>query len=66
MSALGQKRTKRLRWTLSALPPKADIASLPRNVRLADRAFKYVGVAGVDKPWIVQVGVAAENLADCK
>jgi hypothetical protein len=24
--------------------------------------FKYVGVAGVDKPRIVQVGVGAENL----
>jgi hypothetical protein len=31
-----------------------------------DRVFKYVGVAGVDKPRIVQVGVGAENLANCK
>jgi hypothetical protein len=31
-----------------------------------DRVFKYVGVAGVDKPRIVQVGVAAENLPTCK
>jgi len=29
-----------------------------------NRIFKYVGVAGVDKPRIVQVGVAAEHL--CK
>src|SRR5262249_28936716 len=28
-----QKRTKRPAWTLSALPPKADIASPPRYVR---------------------------------
>jgi hypothetical protein len=27
-----------------------------------DRRFKYVGVAGVDKPRIVQVGVSADNL----
>jgi hypothetical protein len=27
-----------------------------------DRVFKYVGVAGVDRPRIVQVGVSAENL----
>jgi hypothetical protein len=27
-----------------------------------NRAFKYVGVAGVDKPRIVQVGVSAEDL----
>jgi len=25
-----------------------------------------VGVAGVDKPRIVQVGVGADNLPDCK
>ena len=27
-----------------------------------DRVFKYVGVAGVDKPRIVQVGVSADHL----
>ena len=27
-----------------------------------DRMFKYVGVAGVDKPRIVQVGVSADHL----
>ena len=30
-----------------------------------DRVFKYVAVAGVDKPRIVQVGVSADNLR-CK
>lgn len=27
-----------------------------------DRVFKYVGVAGIDQPRIVQVGIAAEGL----
>jgi hypothetical protein len=33
-----------------------------RKREIDDRVFKYVGVAGVDKPRIVQVGVSAENL----
>ena len=33
MSALGQKRTFRFLWPMSALPPKADIGTEPRNVR---------------------------------
>ena len=37
-----------------------------RKREIDDRVFKYVGVAGVDKPRIVQVGVAAETFADCK
>src|SRR5437762_11742069 len=37
-----------------------------RKREIDDRVFKYVGVAGVDKPRIVQVGVGAENLANCK
>ena len=36
-----------------------------RKRELDDRAFKYVGVAGVDKPRIVQVGVSEKNLL-CK
>ena len=35
-----------------------------RKREIDDRVFKYVGVAGVDKPRIVQVGVSAQNL--CK
>jgi hypothetical protein len=35
-----------------------------RKREIDDRIFKYVGVAGVDKARIVQVGVGAENL--CK
>jgi hypothetical protein len=35
-----------------------------RKREIDDQTFKYVGVAGVDKPRIVQVGVSAENL--CK
>jgi hypothetical protein len=37
-----------------------------RKREIDDRVFKYVGVAGIDKPRIVQVGVAAENLPTCK
>ena len=37
-----------------------------RKREIDDRIFKYVGVAGVDKPRIVQVGVGAESLANCK
>jgi hypothetical protein len=33
-----------------------------RKRELNDRVFKYVGVAGVDKPRIVQVGVSEKNL----
>ena len=36
-----------------------------RKRELDDRVFKYVGVAGVDKPRIVQVGVSKKNLL-CK
>jgi len=31
-----------------------------------NRVFKYVDVAGIDKPRIVQVGVSAEHLPACK
>src|SRR3954469_5213091 len=34
-----------------------------RKHEIDDRIFKYVGVAGVDKPRIVQVGVSVENLS---
>jgi hypothetical protein len=36
-----------------------------RRREIDDRIFKYVGVAGVDKPRIVQVGVSAKNLPVC-
>jgi len=36
-----------------------------RKREIDDRIFKYVGVAGVDKPRIVQVGVSEKNLL-CK
>jgi hypothetical protein len=36
-----------------------------RKRELDDQVFKYVGVAGVDKPRIVQVGVSEKNLL-CK
>jgi adenylate cyclase len=37
-----------------------------RKREIDDRVFKYVGVAGIDRPRIVQIGVAAENLPTCK
>src|SRR5215469_8884274 len=38
MSALGQKRTSRLGEATSALPPKADVGTQPRNVRFVPKA----------------------------
>lgn len=37
-----------------------------RKREIDNRIFKYVGVAGIDKPRIVQVGVGAEHLPVCK
>ena len=37
-----------------------------RKREIDNRVFKYVGVAGVDKPRIVQVGVGADDLPNCK
>jgi hypothetical protein len=45
---------------------KKIVVQESRKREIDDRVFKYVGVAGVDKPRIVQVGVAAEAFADCK
>lgn len=51
-------------WRLIA--GTATVVVQPAQKREIDnRVFKYVGVAGVDKPRIVQVGVSAKNLA-CK
>ena len=38
------------------------VVQAPRKREIDDRVFKYVGVAGVDKPRIVQVGVSEKNL----
>jgi hypothetical protein len=52
-------------WPLIA--GTATVVAQPAQKREIDnRVFKYVGVAGVDKPRIVQVGVSAEHLAACK
>jgi adenylate cyclase len=37
-----------------------------RKREIDDKVFKYVGVAGVDKPRIVQVGVSEKHLPMCK
>lgn len=48
-------------WPL--LEGKAEVVIQDARQReVDDRVFKYVGVAGVDKPRIVQVGVSQENL----
>jgi hypothetical protein len=45
----------------------ATVVVQPAQKREIDnRVFKYVGVAGVDKPRIVQVGASAEHLAACQ
>jgi hypothetical protein len=52
-------------WPLIA--GTATVVAQPAQKREIDnRVFKYVGVAGVDRPRIVQVGVSAEHLAACK
>jgi hypothetical protein len=43
---------------------KVVVIQRARKREIDDKIFKYVGVAGVDKPRIVQVGVGAANL--CK
>ena len=45
-----------------AKPPSANTWSR----EIDNRVFKYVGVAGIDKPRIVQVGVSAEHLPACR
>jgi hypothetical protein len=45
---------------------KDVVIQAARKREIDDRVFKYVGVAGVDKARIVQVGVGADNLPDCK
>ena len=48
-------------WPLIAGKTAVVIQEAQRR-EVDDRVFKYVGVAGIDKPRIVQVGVSAENL----
>jgi hypothetical protein len=45
---------------------KDIVIQAARKREIDNRIFKYVGVAGVDKPRIVQVGVPAEALVNCK
>jgi hypothetical protein len=37
-----------------------------RKREIDDGVFKYVGVAGVDKPRIIQIGIGVEHLPTCK
>jgi hypothetical protein len=52
-------------WPLIAGSKEVVIQNARRR-EIDDRVFKYVGVAGIDKPRIVQIGTAVENLPDCK
>ena len=45
---------------------KDVVSQAARKREIDSRVFKYVGVAGVDKSRIVQVGVSADNLPVCK
>ena len=45
---------------------KDIVIQAARKREIDNRVFEYVGVAGVDKPRIVQVGVGAEDLPNCK
>jgi hypothetical protein len=45
---------------------KKIVIQEPRRREIDDKVFKYVGVAGVDKPRIVQVGVSDKHLPVCK
>jgi hypothetical protein len=48
-------------WPLIAGTEQVVIQAAQKR-EVDDRVFKYVGVRGVDKPRIVQVGVSADNL----
>jgi hypothetical protein len=45
---------------------KKIVIQQARKREIDDKVFKYVGVAGVDKPRIVQVGVSEKHLPVCK
>ena len=52
-------------WPLIA-GTKDVVIQTARKREIDNRVFKYVGVAGVDKPRIVQVGVSADHLPKCR
>jgi hypothetical protein len=45
---------------------KAIVIQAARKREIDNRIFKYVGVAGIDQPRIVQVGIPAETVVNCK
>jgi hypothetical protein len=47
---------------LSSLGRAQVVIQNARKREIDNKIFKFVGVAGVDKPRIVQVGVSAANL----
>ena len=52
-------------WALIAGTQDVVIQKAQKR-EIDDKVFKYVGVKGIDKPRIVQVGVSAANLPVCK
>jgi adenylate cyclase len=52
-------------WPLIA-GTKDVVIQAARKREIDNRVFKYVGVAGIDKPRIVQVGLGADHLPVCK
>ena len=47
-SALGQKRTLERLYTMSALPPKADIGTQPLNVRFVQKTDSCTAAIGTE------------------
>jgi hypothetical protein len=64
MSALGHKQTKRPAWTLSALPPKADIDRVHSRRQLLANAViaasRLVAAQIVTVPMAMLVGAKAD------
>jgi hypothetical protein len=52
-------------WPLIA-GTRAVIVQQARKREIDNQVFKYVGVRGIDKPRIVQVGVSSTYLSACK
>src|SRR5262249_16790831 len=62
MSALGQKQTSEHVQSMSALPPKADIRTKPRNVRYVPKADSCTAtIMRSGRPLHPQSGCSAER-----
>jgi hypothetical protein len=54
MSALGQKQTLEHLGSMSALPPKADIGTQPRDVRFVPIADMQKGFNREEMRWLLK------------